>query len=149
MDDSRESDTSRLDPEVLRRLIQGLEATDIDELEVVTDSSRLYLKREPGRQMVVRRREIPSNPTVSEGVPVAAPLTGIFYSRPRPTEDAYVSPGAQVLQGQVVGLIETMKLYNEVTVEVSGEIVSIVASDGDLVEAGQPLMYVRSGQEGA
>jgi acetyl-CoA carboxylase biotin carboxyl carrier protein len=47
-----------------------------------------------------------------------------------------------VVPGQVVGLIETMKLFNEVIADRAGEVLSIVATDGDLVEVGQALMYV-------
>jgi acetyl-CoA carboxylase biotin carboxyl carrier protein len=53
-----------------------------------------------------------------------------------------VTPGSVVAPGDVVALIETMKLFNEVTADVGGAVTSVVASDGDLVEAGQPLLYV-------
>jgi acetyl-CoA carboxylase biotin carboxyl carrier protein len=76
-------------------------------------------------------------------------VTGVFYLRPSPEEQNFVSVGDVIVVGQVVGLIETMKLFNEVTAEAAGQITSIQAHDGELVEAGQPLLYVTPSQEGA
>jgi len=147
---------SLLDANTLRRLFRDLEATDVDELEVVSGKSRLYVRREPGsRRHNTERRpgtwSVPGldryNPAVL-GVPVIAPLTGVFYSRARPDERPYVVVGDVVEIGQVVGLIETMKIYNEVTVDVAGEVLSVHGTDGELVESGQPLLYIRPRQEG-
>jgi acetyl-CoA carboxylase biotin carboxyl carrier protein len=166
---------SLLDPGILGRLLRQLEATDVDELEVVSGSSRLFLRRAPrqlgsavaqgGAFNVVpgspgqdstqqARRAAPPEITQQPGpagTPLVAPLTGVFYSRSAPEKPAFISVGDVVVPGQVVGLIETMKLFNEVIAEVTGEISHLSAQDGDLVEAGQPLMYVvaREGVSGA
>jgi acetyl-CoA carboxylase biotin carboxyl carrier protein len=140
--------TSLLDPDTIRQLLRRLEATDVEELEVVMGSSRLYLRRDPGKRAVLQvaaEGEVPGRS--SSGVPVIAPLTGVYYSRPTPDQPAFAEPGMTVEAGQVVALIETMKLFNEVITEVGGEIVDILAHDGDLVEAGKPIMYVRPGGE--
>jgi acetyl-CoA carboxylase biotin carboxyl carrier protein len=137
---------SLLDPETLRQLLRRIELTDVEELEVVLGASRLYLRREPGKRAVLEVE--PSSggaPHTSPGVPVIAPLTGVYYSRPTPDQPIFAEPGMMVEAGQVVALIETMKLFNEVITEVSGEIVDILAHDGDLVESGKPIMYVRPG----
>jgi acetyl-CoA carboxylase biotin carboxyl carrier protein len=142
---------SLFDPAVLRDLFQQLASTDIDELEIVAGEARLFLRREPGR-----RRWMQAPPAgaaereadVSALVPVSAPLTGIFYARSSPEGPAFVEPGAMVEPGEVVALIETMKLFNEVTVDVAGEVLSVVAQDGDLVETDQALMYIRPQAEG-
>jgi acetyl-CoA carboxylase biotin carboxyl carrier protein len=76
---------------------------------------------------------------------VEAPLTGIFYIRPAPDEEPYVQPGSHVEPDDVVGLVETMKMYNEVTADVAGTVREIVVENGSLVEAGQPLLYVEPG----
>jgi acetyl-CoA carboxylase biotin carboxyl carrier protein len=72
----------------------------------------------------------------------------MFYGRPSPEQAAFVSEGDLVEPGQVVGLIETMKLFNEVTAEVFGEVLRIAVGDGDMVELGQPLVFVRPADPG-
>jgi acetyl-CoA carboxylase biotin carboxyl carrier protein len=131
-----------LDDAVLRRLFRDLQGTDIDELEIEIGDARLYLRREPGGGIAGQR----TPGTTREDAPgeaIVAPLTGVFYARPSPEEPAFVSPGEVIAAGHVVGLIETMKLFNEVMADVAGEILEVVAQDGDLVEVGQPLVYVR------
>lgn len=140
-----ETDRSILSVATLRHLFRQLQMTDVDELEVVVGSSRIYLRREPGPRASI---EVPEEHDVDGADAVVAPLTGIFYGRPAPEQPPFVGPGDHVVPGQLVALIETMKLFNEVTTEVAGEILSVAAADGDLVEAGQPLMYVRLVDEG-
>ncbi len=139
---------SLLDPDTIRQLLRRLEATDVEELEVVMGSSRLYLRRDPGKRVVLQVGSEGESPGGSaSGLPVIAPLTGVYYSRPTPDQPVFAEPGMTVEAGQVVALIETMKLFNEVISEVSGEVTEILAHDGDLVEAGKPIMYVRPGGE--
>jgi acetyl-CoA carboxylase biotin carboxyl carrier protein len=73
---------------------------------------------------------------------VLAPLTGIFYTSPAPGSAPYVTIGAQVNTGQVIGLIEAMKLFNEIKSDVSGRVARIAAETGTLVKAKQPLIEV-------
>lgn len=137
---------SLLDPETLRQLLRRIEVTDVEELEVVLGPSRLYLRREPGKRAVLEAESRGVDGSrAAPGVPVIAPLTGVYYSRPTPDQPVFAEPGMVVEAGQVVALIETMKLFNEVITEVSGEVVDILAHDGDLVESGKPIMYVRPG----
>jgi acetyl-CoA carboxylase biotin carboxyl carrier protein len=131
---------SLLDPALLRRVLDQLEASDIDELEVADGTSRLFIRREPGAQTS------PHLPTIvepaAEGVPITAPLTGVFFSRSAPDQPAYVQAGSEVHVDDVVALIETMKLFNEVKSEVAGTVTQVLAHDEDLVETGQALMQV-------
>lgn len=73
---------------------------------------------------------------------VTAPLTGIFYAASSPSSPPYVSVGQRVVAGQVIGLIEAMKLFNEIKSDLSGRVVRIVAETGKLVKAKQPLIEV-------
>ena len=73
---------------------------------------------------------------------VVAPLTGIFYGSPSPEAAPYVQVGGEVQQGQVIGLIEAMKLFNEIKSDVRGRVVRIVAESGQLIKAKQPLIEV-------
>jgi acetyl-CoA carboxylase biotin carboxyl carrier protein len=71
---------------------------------------------------------------------VNAPLTGIFYRSPSPQADAFVQVGSSVAQGDVVGLIEAMKLFNEIRSNVSGKVRRILIENGQLVRAHQPII---------
>ena len=73
---------------------------------------------------------------------VVAPLTGVFYLSPSPDAEPYVREGGQVNSGQVIGLIEAMKLFNEIKSDVTGSVRRLMAGDGDLVKAKQPLIEV-------
>ncbi|MFV2062912.1 MAG: acetyl-CoA carboxylase [Chloroflexota bacterium] len=73
---------------------------------------------------------------------VVAPLTGVFYLSPSPDAEPYVREGGQVNSGQVIGLIEAMKLFNEIKSDVTGRVRRLAASDGDLVKAKQVLIEV-------
>ena len=73
---------------------------------------------------------------------VVAPLTGIFYSAPTPDSAPYVNVGTEVVVGQVIGLIEAMKLFNEIKSDVNGRVARLVAETGKLVKAKQALIEV-------
>ena len=73
---------------------------------------------------------------------IAAPLTGLFYSSPSPGAEPYVREGGPVSVGQVIGLIEAMKLFNEIKSDMTGRVVRIHAEPGALVKAKQPLIEV-------
>jgi acetyl-CoA carboxylase biotin carboxyl carrier protein len=74
---------------------------------------------------------------------VKAPLTGIWYGSPAPGSAPYVSAGGEVAVGQVIGLIEAMKLFNEIKSDMAGRVVKVHAEDGKLVKAKQPLIEVK------
>ena len=73
---------------------------------------------------------------------VLAPLTGIYYAAPSPGAAPYVAVGAEVVAGQVIGLIEAMKLFNEIKSDAAGRVVRMHAVDGALVRAKQPLIEI-------
>jgi acetyl-CoA carboxylase biotin carboxyl carrier protein len=144
--ESNHSAPSILDVDTLRRLFQQLDATDVDELEVEIGESRLYLRREPGQRTALVRQTLAKSQerrVETNGIPITAPLAGVFYSRQSPEQLPYVSAGDPIEVGQVVALIETMKLFNEVTSDVAGEVVSVGAEDGESVQAGQVLFVIQ------
>ena len=73
---------------------------------------------------------------------VVAPLTGLFYGAPSPGADPYVKVGNQVMVGQVIGLIEAMKLFNEIKSDRAGRVTRVCQEDGALVKAKEPLIEV-------
>ena len=75
---------------------------------------------------------------------ITSPMVGTFYQSSSPENDPYVRVGAKVSEDDVVCILEAMKLFNEITAEVKGEIVDILVEDGQLVEYGQPLFLVKA-----
>ena len=94
----------------------------------------------------------PATPVVSEGTKsaepahkgkaITSPMVGTFYAAPSPDASPFVEVGKTISQGDVVCIVEAMKLMNEIESEISGTITEICVKDGQPVEYGQPLMYV-------
>jgi acetyl-CoA carboxylase biotin carboxyl carrier protein len=74
---------------------------------------------------------------------VKSPIVGTFYGSPSPGASAFVAPGDHVEKGQVIGIIEAMKLMNEIESDVAGEVVKCLVSNGQAIEFGQPLFSVK------
>jgi acetyl-CoA carboxylase biotin carboxyl carrier protein len=74
---------------------------------------------------------------------IVSPMVGTFYASPTPDTDAYVKLGSNVTTDSIVCIVEAMKLFNEIEAEINGEIVEILAKNGQLVEYGQPLFLVK------
>jgi acetyl-CoA carboxylase biotin carboxyl carrier protein len=74
---------------------------------------------------------------------IVSPMVGTFYQSSSPDAEPYVKQGAKVSKDSIVCIVEAMKLFNEIEAEVNGEIVEILAKDGQLVEYGQPLFLVK------
>jgi acetyl-CoA carboxylase biotin carboxyl carrier protein len=133
------------------RLAAVLERSDLSELEVEAGGTALVLRKaiaatpasatataEPvmPEPAAVGRDAAPARPSVK------APLTGIFYASPAPGSPPYVREGGEVAVGQIIGLIEAMKLFNEIKSDLAGRVVRLVAESGQLVKAKQPLVEV-------
>ena len=99
---------------------------------------------------------VPNAPIPSEDMPVASeekedtsqyitvksPMIGTFYRKPSPDKDAFVNVGDEIKPGDVLCVVEAMKLFNEIESEVSGKIVKVLADDSSPVEYDQPLFLV-------
>lgn len=87
---------------------------------------------------------IPVTPVVAAptGLPVKSPMPGIFYPSPSPGSAPFVKEGDEVVAGQIVGLIEAMKVFNEIPSPVSGVVKSYVAHAGQLVQPGDVLLWI-------
>ena len=138
---------------LIDRLAGLLERSDLTELEVEAGGTGLVLRKplataapavapaapvvEVAAQAAVASPELPpARPSVT------APLTGIYYASPAPGSAPYVQVGGEVAVGQVIGLIEAMKLFNEIKSDLAGRVVKVVAESGALVKAKQPLIEV-------
>ncbi|GGK02741.1 biotin carboxyl carrier protein of acetyl-CoA carboxylase [Lentibacillus kapialis] len=87
----------------------------------------------------------PSSAKAAEGdKAIVSPMVGTFYAKPTPESDTYVKKGSKIEENTVVGIVEAMKLFNEIEAETSGEITELLVEDGELVEYGQPLFRVKT-----
>ena len=77
-----------------------------------------------------------------KGTPITSPMVGTFYKSPSPDAAPFVTVGSTIKQGDVVCIVEAMKMMNEIESEVSGKVVEICVEDGQPVEFGQVLLYV-------
>ncbi|HEY0755040.1 MAG TPA: biotin/lipoyl-containing protein [Ktedonobacteraceae bacterium] len=136
-------------------LIEALDGSTVGEFEL----------REAGTEIIIRRRPdlvltssalttVQVSPTQAPGggkagntredrsQPVPAPLTGVYYSSPSPNSPPFVNIGDVIHIGQIVALIEAMKVFNEIQSEVAGRVISLVAKNGDVVQKGSALLKV-------
>ena len=79
-----------------------------------------------------------------DGHLLTSPIVGTFYAAPSPDSPPYVEVGGRVEQGQVVCIVEAMKLMNEIEADVSGTVSSVVPDNGDPVEFGAPLFVIQT-----
>lgn len=86
--------------------------------------------------------EQPDEVEVPKGIPITSPMNGIFYVSPSPSSPPFVREGEPVSAGQIVGLIEAMKVFNEIPSTVSGTVIKLVAETGAMVQPGDVLLYV-------
>jgi len=85
-----------------------------------------------------KAQSTPTEPRVS----LESPMVGVYYRAPSPEDPPYINIGDTVRVGQVIGLIEAMKVYSEIPAEVSGRVTAVAADNGELVQQGQPLYYL-------
>ena len=137
--------------------------------KIISDNGLTEISLEDGEQAITIRKDLPevvsvATPTVApvvstpaptqtaaqkepakeaaKGKPVTSPMVGTFYSAPSPDAEPFVEVGKTISEGDVVCIIEAMKLMNEIKSEVSGKITQICVKNGDPIEFGQVLMYV-------
>jgi len=134
-------------------LINALEGSTIGELELTEDGTEIVIRRQPG--LVATLAPLQPGAVVQTGlavggrapredqsVPVIAPLTGVYYEAASPTTPPFVHVGDVIQIGQIIALVEAMKVFNEVTAEVAGRVVAIVATSGTVVQNGDALLRV-------
>lgn len=138
--------------EDLKELIELLKDTDITELQVEKDGTKVKIKREKmlasldmGHKTVVRQ-EATAGPEAEEEtqrlVTVTSPIVGTFYRSPTPDANHFVEIGSRVSKGQVLCIVEAMKLMNEIESDVDGIVMKILVENGQPVEYGEPLFLI-------
>ncbi len=141
--------------EDLKELMGLLRDTDITELQIEKEGLKIRLKREKffGRFEVhhpalANKREIKEETIEVEGrlFTVTSPIVGTFYRAPSPEAAPFIEAGTKVKKGQVLCVIEAMKLMNEIESEVDGVIAKILVENGHPVEYGEPLFLIEPTQ---
>jgi acetyl-CoA carboxylase biotin carboxyl carrier protein len=91
---------------------------------------------------VEEEEEEPTTAAVPKGIPVNSPMTGIYYGLPSPTAPPFVKEGDTVQAGQVVALVEAMKVFNEINAPIAGTVTRIMPANGAMVNPGDPILYI-------
>ena len=134
----------------IQALIKTLDNSSIEKFEYECDEYRLSLKKGSSTVAVKKTQAEPvveeeaADAEEKELIEITAPMVGTFYSATEPGAEPFVKVGSKIDADSVICILEAMKLFTEVEADVSGEIVEILAKDGDLVEYGQPLFSVKA-----
>ncbi|GFO85722.1 MULTISPECIES: acetyl-CoA carboxylase biotin carboxyl carrier protein [Anaerostipes] len=143
--------------EEMKELIQAVSDSEVDEFKYSDEKCSVRIMK--NKTQVVAAEAVPAaaaapapaaapaapeekEPEV-EGNQVKAPLVGTFYAAPSEGADPFVSVGDTVKKGQVIGIVEAMKLMNEVESDYDGTVAEILVENGEMVEYGQPLIVVK------
>jgi oxaloacetate decarboxylase alpha subunit len=143
---------------LIEDMLQLMESRGLVELELEHQGIRVRLRKAsaPGAQVVEYVAGVPgqaapaasagpgkaASPEASGRLLVRSPMVGTFYRAPAPDAPAFVEVGQEIEPGQVVCIIEAMKLMNEIKSEVAGRVLEIPVENGEPVEFGQPLLIV-------
>lgn len=140
----------------IEQLIKMIDQSSIQRFELEQESSRLIIVKndtsaqtQPARPSAERiavsvAKELPASPlTPSDVHTIVSPVVGTFYSAPEPGAEPFAKIAQKVTSSTILCIVEVMKLFNEVEAGVDGEIMEILAKDGEFVEYGQPLFRVR------
>jgi acetyl-CoA carboxylase biotin carboxyl carrier protein len=140
-----------------RDLVKRLEGTTVRRMSVQTGEYRVEIELGGSAEAGVF---VPSGVSSAHGdgraaavpdnrLPVVAPLVGTFYRSPTPGAKVFVEDGEVVEAGQTIGIVEAMKIMNQVATEHAGRIAEIAVKDGDWVEFQQPIMYIEPLEAGS
>ena len=144
-----------MDIRKIKKLIEMLQESDLKEIEVSQGDESVRILRsglnETGANKVIQQTQVYSaepnieqkiEPKKIEGNIITSPIVGTFYRKPSPDKDPFIKVGDSVEQGDVLCIIEAMKMMNEIKSDYSGKIVSIDVEDGQPVEYGQHIITI-------
>ena len=150
-----------MDIRKVKKLMELLEESGMAEIEIKEGEESVKISRygaSPAPPLMPAQSLVPQQP-VSTPTPVAtspvvpaenqtsdqsivSPMVGTFYSAPSPTAKPFVTIGQKINQGDTVGIIEAMKIMNQIEADQSGTVTEILIKDGEAVEFGQPLIVI-------
>ncbi len=153
-----------MDIRKIKKLVELLEESDLAEIEISENDESVRLSRMPSQMPapvyappapvaappapVIAEPAAPANssgetPQEPEGHVIRSPMVGTFYASPNPESDPFVSIGQEIRAGDVVCIVEAMKMFNQIESDIAGKLVSMLVETGQPVEFDQPLMIVR------
>ena len=150
-----------MDIRKVKKLMELLEESGMSEIEIKEGEEYVKISRygnspapaqHPIQSFVQQQAPVSSAPTSQTASPneqpqetgqsVTSPMVVTFYSAPSPTAKPFVSIGQKINQGDTVGIIEAMKIMNQIESDQSGTVIEILVKDGEAVEFGQSLIVV-------
>lgn len=137
----------------LKELIELLKETDITEITIEKEGTKVKVKRQKilssleipvqkAQQSIQENIVVESEEDAQRLVTITSPIVGTFFRSPTPDANPFVEVGAQVSKGQVLCIVEAMKLMNEIESDVDGIVVKILVENGQPVEYGEPLFLI-------
>jgi acetyl-CoA carboxylase biotin carboxyl carrier protein len=147
----------------IKELLELMAEHNVGEIEIEKDNAKIKLRKMANGGIVMQtapqmmapvahaapaHAEAPAaaQPVSEEGVTIVrSPMVGTFYASPAPDQPAYVGVGKVVKDGDVLCIIEAMKLMNEIKSELGGTVVEILVQNGQTVEYDQPIMKIKKG----
>ena len=144
-----------MDIRKIKKLIEMLQDSDLKEIEVSQGDESVRISRDNRSQIaepiiqkhvvheasnIVSQEEIPQEEV--KGNKVTSPIVGTFYRKPSPDKDPFIKVGDEVQEGDILCIIEAMKMMNEIKSDFSGKVVSIDVDDGQPVEYGQHIITI-------
>lgn len=149
-----------MDLRKIKKLIELVEESGIDELEIQEGEESVRISRNKtvaASQMVLPAAAMqapaaaipaattsapPTEPAAARTKTIDAPMVGTFYSAPAPGAKTFIEVGDSISKGDVICIIEAMKMMNQIEADQDGTVSAILLSDGDPVEYGQPLIQI-------
>ncbi|MFT7618520.1 MAG: acetyl-CoA carboxylase biotin carboxyl carrier protein [Planctomycetota bacterium] len=145
-----------MDLEELQKLIELMNSNDLVEVKYEDGDKKICLTKASANQPMIAMQPAPSmmapatgaNASVADSVEghsatFNSPMVGTFYSSPSPTADPFVRVGDKIGASSVLCIVEAMKVLNEITADMDGEILEVLVGNGEAVEYGQPLFTIK------
>ena len=144
-----------MDIRKIKKLIEMLQESDLKEIEVSQGDESVRILRDRfvqtnGNTIIQQSEVSAAEPEIqqkietskAEGNVITSPIVGTFYRKPSPDKDPFIRVGDTVEKGDVLCIIEAMKMMNEIKSDFSGKVVSIDLEDGEPVEFGQSIITI-------
>lgn len=138
-----------MNEEEIERLVDRFERSSLNELQISDNDFKLLLTKPHGASAAPAAvASTPAAPVKTDAQVVQAPLVGLVYLAPQPDKPVYKQVGDTVKAGEVVCLIEAMKVVNEIKSPYDGVLLDVLVEDGALVEYDQPLLKIGKSADG-
>lgn len=133
----------KMDKSLTRNLVSDNNSKSVTYIEEKEEIKRNENKKESAKELVEEIEKDKETFNNLEGIIITSPMVGTFYSASSPDSDPFVKIGDKVKSGDVLCIIEAMKLMNEIESEFNGEVIEVLVKDGDMVEYGTPIFKIK------